>query len=539
MEDPRYSLGGETAEDAYNRLAAERTSVIDVARDMADLTIPSEFPPEGYKTGDKIGYNNQSIGAWCVNTLASTLMFMAFPPGRPMARFEPVEHRLRDEIEADPEFWSKIKLALARKEMEHRERAEATPLRSTYTGFLKQLIIAGNCCWQHTELEDPVYHRMDSYVVQRDARGHQLLVVLKETVAIQGMEPDLAEFVRGRLADKLKDQKEWEQTADIYTVCKLHNDGQKTWLYWQECEGEMIPGTEVETDYDDPPLYADWLIPAYGQNWGRGYCEQYRGDLYIVETGSSALNDGASVAALTLLFVKPGSRTSLKSIKEAENLSVISGSAEDVTAFRLEKGGDFQFVANNLEQTVRRLARAFLLQSAIVRDAERVTREEIARLGSELDRAMGGLYSDLAQRGQRHVVRRFIRLHEDTDKQLPRLPEGLIRIAVVTGMDAMGATTEEEQLVSLGTTVNAVFGPQAASETLNKTDFTRRLSATKGIRPEGLVKTADDIAAEREQQTQSAQQMALLDKATGPMAGQAARVIGDQLTAPQNQPAQA
>lgn len=538
MEEP-YSLG-EPAQAVYQRLSAERSSPVDTARDMAHLTIPSEFPPEGYKTGDKIGANNQSIGAWCINTLASALMFMAFPPGRPMLRFEPVEHKLSEEIKQDPQLWGKVKLALARKEIEHRKRAETTPLRSTYTAHLKQLLVAGNCLWQHEKLDNPIAHRMDTYVVKRDAKGQALFSILEETVSLAGMEEDHREVVKTRLSDKLKDVPLWEQTAKIYTVCKLDTeDGERVWHYWQEHEGEVLPGTEVTADFDNPPMYPDWLIPVYGQDWGRSYCEQYRGDLYIVEANSSSLNDGAAIAALCLLFVKPGSRTSAKQVKEAQNLAVLSGSADDITVFRMDKSADFQFVSNHLEQAVRRLSRAFLLQTAIVRDAERVTKEEIARLGNELDKAMGGLYSELAQRTQRHVVLRVVRLHEEEDKSLPPVPEDLIRISVVTGIDALGATTEEDALVSLGGTINAVFGPGTAAKIMDPSDFTRRLSAEKGIQPEGLIKSPEALAQEEEAAMQAAQQQTLLDKAAGPLAGQVGRALGDQLSTNPSQPSEA
>lgn len=514
MADSTYTLG-EPASGVYDTLARKRQAVIDIARDMAELTIPSVFPPDGYQPGDRLPGNNQSIGAWCVNSLASHLMFMAFPPGRPMLRFEIVEHKLREEIDQDPEMWSKIKLALSRKELEHRRRASTTPLGSAYTGFIKQLLVSGNCLWHHIKLTSPSYHRCDTYVVKRDTGGHPLTTILKERVSLQALEEDVRNFVLAKSPDIAK-ASEWEQSADIFTVCKLdREDGEQVWHYWQEFEGEVIPDTEVTTDYDTPPMYPAWLIPVYGEDWGRSYCEEYRGDLYLVENHASAINDGSAAAALTLLFVRPGARTSVRQVKEAENLAVLSGAAEDVSALTLGKSADYQFVANNLQEAGRRLARAFLTHSSIQRDAERVTAEEWQRMGRELDMAMGGLYTELAQSGQRHVVLRFVRLHEEDDPEMPELPEGVVRTAVVTGVDALGATTEEQALVTFVETLTQAFGGSAA-QFLNPTDFARRLAAEKGIQPEGLVKDERQLAAEEQAAQQRAQQQALLEKGTGP-----------------------
>jgi hypothetical protein len=529
--DEEYSLG-EPASDFYDRLVGERTAVVDLAREMAELTIPSVFPPETYKAGDHLPGNNQSIGARCVNNLASRLMFMGFPPGRPMLRFEPIEHKLGDDIKKDPELWSKVKLALSRKEIEHRRVATTTTLASNYVGFIKQLLVAGNCLWRHMDLETPTYRRCDTYVVQRDANCFPLVTVLKETLKLASLDDDLKEHVLASKAE-LRDLPEWSVDVDIYCVLKLKVSGkEKSWLYWEEFEGDPIDGTEYEADFDDPPMYPHGLIPVPGSNWMRSYCEEYRGDLYLVENHASAINDGSSVAALSLLFVKPNSRTSLKQVREAKNLDVLPGAAEDVTAFRFDKGGDFQFVANNLDAAAKRLAFAFLLNSAIQRDAERVTKEEWVQMGRELDEAMGGLYTELAQGAQRHVVLRFVRLHEDSDKSLPKLPKDVIRVSPVTGLDALGATTEEEGLVSLTATIRDIYGPEVLAKTTNPVDFVRRLAAEKGVQPEGLLKDEQQIATEDQANQQLQQQATLLDKGTAP----AIKAMGDSLMQQQPQP---
>lgn len=534
MPDETYSLDGETAREVYDREVGTRTAVVDLARKMAELTIPSVFPPEGYQTGDDIEGNNQSVGSRCVNNLASRLMFMAFPPSRPMLKYEVVEHLLKDEIAQNPQMWSKIRLALARKELEHRRRASTTSLASAYTGFLKQMLVAGNCLWQHVDLDHPVYHRLDSYVVIRDGKGIPLVTILKETVKVQSLDDDVQSLILAS-DENVRKTKEWERVADIYTVLKLDVEGTtKVWRYWQEYDGELIPDTELTTDWDDPPMYPHWLIPVYGQNYGRSYCEEYRGDLFTVENGASSLNDGAAVAAWTLLFVRPGSPTNLKQVMEAENLSVLPGRAEDVSAFQLGKGSDFSIVERNTEKAERRLSFAFLLNSAIQRSGERVTAEEWKRMGAELDQAMGGLYTELAQGPQRRIIVRFVTLHEDEDRKLPQLPKGLVRIAPITGMDALGSTTEEEALVTWSNEIIAAYGNQVLGAITHPLDYARRLAAEKGIQPEGLLKDEKDLEADKVEQQRQAAQQTLLDKGTAP----GIKALASQLPAMGQQPTQ-
>jgi hypothetical protein len=547
MERP-FSLGvddaGEeiSAEHVYETLAIHRESVNDRAREMAEITIPSVFPPEGYVAGDEVAGNNQSITALCVNNLASLLMFLAFPPGHPMAVFEPIEHKLHKEIQRDPQLWSRIQLALARLEVEHRKKIKVSNVPVTYVEFMKLLIIAGNGLWKQTKASAASIHTSEHYVVKRNEVGEVLLTILKKCVAFVDLDKDVQDLVLESDPEMAKTPL-WEREVDIYCVCKLRKNGSDKednwhWEYWEEYAGNIIPDTDYEADYDNPPQYAAWMIPMYGQDWGRSYCEEYRGDLYSVENFMSSINDGAAAASLLMWFVKPGSRTTVRQIKEAENLSVHWGAAEDVTALTLGKDGklaDFNFVSSTLEQAARRLSRAFLLNESVRRDAERVTAEEIKRLSVDLDRAMGGVYTQTSTTTQRYVVQRNIYLHREEDKELPVPPEGIIRLSLLTGMDALGRSMDETALQEFAGALKEAFGPEPAAKALNLQDYARRLAAAKGIQPEGLVKGEEQLASEAQQEQQAAMMQRAVDKGTGPAVQAMGKSLPDMMQKAQEQ----
>lgn len=514
----KYSFGKDyRAEDAYADLTTRRQPVIDMGRMMAELTIPSVFPPEGYHTGDPLPGNNQSLGSILVNNLASALMFMAFPPGQPIMRFEPIEYKLQADIDEDPELWAQTQLALSRLEVSHRKRFQATPLMTAYTGYLKVMLIAGNCLWKHLKLNEPTYHLPDCYVVKRAASGLPLMTIHKECVPFMTLDADhKAQLKEVMNAKDFENKKPWELEVDVYSCLKfqLDEDGDPSWLYWQESHGVMLDGTEVETDFNAPPMWPGWLIPVYGQDWGRGYCEEYRGDLYSIESLASALNDGASVAALSLLFVKPG-QTSIKQVREARNLSVINGDANDVSMFRAEKTGDFSFVDSREEKIARRLGTAFLMNSAIQRTGERVTAEEWIRMGNELDKAMGGLYTSTAQGNQRIIIVRAVKLHEAESKQLPKVPDDVVNIEVVTGIDALGNNTEANQLKDFAAAGLQAF-PQKWEQDVDSNNYLTRWAAALGLKPDGLIKKPKQVQQEAAQQQQQAMQQELISKGTGP-----------------------
>lgn len=528
----KYTLG-EPAEDAYEALSSYRQQVIDMGRLMAELTIPSVFPPDGYRAGDDLPGNNQSVNAHAVNTLASELMFMAFPPGQPIMKLEPIETKLQAQIDKEPELYSRTQLALSRLEIAHRKRFQATPLATAYVGYMKLLLVGGNGLWKHIKLNSPTYHRPDCYVVSRSRDGHPLVTIHKERVRVATLEEDVQDLIYEETPDLLKTP-EWEREADLYSVCKFVAEGEDGyWLYWQEHKGRYIEGSGVETDYMDCPMWPGWLIPVFGDNWGRSYCEEYRGDLFTLEAHGSALNDLSALAAWALVFAKPGTRTSLRQVQKARNLEVIPGSAEDLSVFRSEKTGDGAFVVQNFEQAARRIGAAFLVQSAVMRNGERVTKEEVQRVGRQLDRAMGGLYTEIAQGHQRRVIHRAVRLHEEANKDLPKIPEGVVEIGVITGIDAMGNANEGTELTEFGMTLNQVYGPGSAGKITRMSDFANRLAATKGIKPDGLVIPQEDLEAGMEQDRQRAMQASMMEKAAGPAAGALAGAMMDQSAQPQ------
>jgi hypothetical protein len=511
------------AEDAYKDYEADgvKQGVMQQAEVIAEMTIPAAFPPLGWKPGDRLPSNNQSMGTKAVNSLASALMFMAFPPGQPIFKWQVATYKIRDEIKQDPEFYANTVLALAELEITHRERFQATPLATAYVGYIKQLIIAGNALWKHLKLDEPTYSTMRNYVVKRDFPGNPLVIIHKRCVTLDQLDGDHREQVWEVLSDAKKYEKgklkrDWEIEVEVYDCQRrwVADDGEVTWCYWEETHGITLEETEVEADADNPPMWAGWLIPSYGNNWGISYCYEYIGDLFITETNASALNDGASLAALALLFAKPGG-PSIKAIREARNLSVLPGSAEELSVFRSEKQGDFSFVLEWFQLAQQRLESAFLMQESIQRNAERVTAEEIKRLGAALDKAMGGLYTEIGQGNQRVIITRAVNLHEEEEKDLPKPPREFASIRVITGIDALGNSTDYDNLMEYGQAAMTIF-PQSFEAYHNPGAFFTRLAASKAVRPDGLIKSTGEVQQAQAQAKQEQMQQTLLEKGTTP-----------------------
>lgn len=516
---------GLSAESFYSQHKGRRTGVAQIGRRLADMSIPSAFPPEEYDTShDDLEIANQSINAFLVNSLANTLMLTAFPPNLPICKFSADESKLQEDIQKEPALWAEMQYALSRREEVHRTRLATTKARGAYVKMMKQYLLPGNslCLW--TDLDNPIIYNMHHYVVKRDAKGVPLVTVLEDSISMAVADEDVKEAVQQHREEaglSSGSSNEWDDTATIYHVQKLMTGGRKDpeWLYWQETEGGyVIPGTEFYSPFDVPPMYPGQLIEETGSDWGLGYCSDYEGDLKQMEELSSSILDGAAALAWFLTFVDPTGQTNLRDVQKADNLDVLVGRAADVTTFTSGKSGDLAAVDGVAEKVARRLGIAFASEAAIQRTGERVTAEEWKRMSLALDKGMESLYSVIAQSVQRWFVLRLIHLHQQEDTKIKPIDKDLVKVEVITGMDGIGRSSDYENLMGLMKDASEILTPQGLLQEINGGDLLRRMAAGRSIKSEGLVKDAGTKAAEQEQQRALQQQQTMLEKGSGPVA---------------------
>ncbi|UIY29174.1 portal protein [Neorhizobium galegae] len=524
---------GVTAEDFYESGRAGRTGPVELGRRLADISSPSTFPPENWQSGDPLAIPNQSVNSYALNTLASKMMLGAFPPGLPGWKSTPVEQKLDADIRNDPAMYSQVVYALSRRDEVHRLRLDATKVRAAGTLYYKLLLLTGNALILWTDIDNPIIYNMHHYVVKRDASGVDIATVLKTSVSRMVADEDVIEAAdRNRAENQQKATgNPWDDEICIYHCQKLINDGgKKQYVYWQEVEGgEVIEDTVAYTDFETPTMYPGGMIPEYGSDWFLPYCQDYEGDMLAVENFAASLQDGAAAAARFLVMVDPTGQTDIKDVLEAENLEVVPGREQDVHTMRSDKGSDLAVVAQEMEKASRRLGQAFLMFSSVQRQGERVTAEEWRILAQEIDQAMGGLYSSVSQTSQRYFVLRFIFLHEETDKTLGKLPKGLVRVSVVTGIDSLGQSSEGTRLREFMTEAGEALTNPTMEKYIHVDDYLRRLAAVKNVKAEGLVKDQQTRDAETTNQQNSAMQQTLLDKATGPLAKGGADMMAQML----------
>jgi len=283
--------------------------------------------------------------------------------------------------------------------------------------------------------------------------------------------------------------------------------------------GILVPESEGTFKKDNNPFIPLRFIRIDGEDYGRGFIEEYLGDLRSLEALTQAIVQGSAASAKVLFLVRPNGTTKSVNLAKAPNGAFLTGDANDVSTLQVQKASDFRVALETMRMINDRLSAAFLLNSSVQRSAERVTAEEVRFMAQELETALGGVYSILSQEFQLPLINILL---ESLVKQgkMPRLPKESIRPTVVTGIEALGRGQDLNKLATFLQYLQPLGQEVIASE-LNISDYIDRLAASLGIDTSGLIKSIEQKQQEQMQAQQMQQQQMLEQTAAGMAQGAA------------------
>ena len=474
-----------TAAARYAQLETNREPYLQRARDAAKLTIPSLLPPAGHNGHSKLATPFQGIGARGVNNLASKLLLALLPPNSPFFRLL-IDDFTLEALTQQEGMRAHVEEALNQVERTIMTEVEGTAIRVPAFEAFKHLVVAGNVLLYLPPESGMRVFRLDRYVVHRDPMGNVLEHITKESVSPDALPPELQEAVKGKIKTGLNSSN--DKTVNLYTwVRRVKNQ----WVVHQEIEGVIVPGSHGGYPLDKSPWLALRFTRVDGEDYGRGYVEEYYGDLWSLELLTKAIVEGSAAAAKILIFVDPNGTTKLDVVSKSPSGAVRSGNAQDVSILSLDKFADFRVAFQTIENIQQRLAFAFLMNSAIQRGGERVTAEEIRYMAGELEDALGGVYSILSQEFQLPLVNRLIHVLE-RKKRLPSLPKGVVKPSITTGLEALGRGHDLNKLDALLQRLGPL-GPEVLHRYLNVSDYITRAGTSLGIDMKGLVRSEEEV----------------------------------------------
>lgn len=503
MATTREGLAKDGAKSQYDRLVNDRQSYEKRAEDCARYTIPSLYPKSSDGASTDFTTPWQSVGARGLNNLASKLMLSLFPVNAPFFKLNLSEFEAK-ELVGNPDELQQIDDGLAMVERIVTGHMEANSYRVTAFELMKQLVVAGNGLLYIPSPEEtegssaPMkLYRLGNYVVERDTYGNVLQVVTQDVIAYGALPED----IRNALPDS--GDKEPNEEVTVFTHIYLDPESGEM-LSYQEVEGEEIAGTEGNYPRDACPWLPVRLIKQHGEDYGRSFVEEYLGDLKSLENLYEAMVKMAMISAKVVFLVNPNGITQPRRLNKADTGSFVSGRKQDVEVLQLEKQADFSTARAVAEAIEGRLSYAFMLNSAVQRQGDRVTAEEIRYVAGELEDTLGGVYSVLSQELQLPLVKILLVMLQATSK-IPDLPQEALEPSVATGLEALGRGHDLDKLNQFLSAI-AQLGTLQDPD-INLKNVKLRIANALGLDTTGLLKTEEDKA--REMAEQAAQQAAM------------------------------
>lgn len=498
-----------TAKSRWETLNGKRHAILDRARQCADITIPALMPPEGHTENSNLPTPYQSLGARGVNNLASKLSLSLLPAGNSFFRLQ-----VPAAVAAALQSRNEIEEAFRQIENQAMRQVETSNFRVTLHSTIKQLVVVGNALLYMPDEGGARMFRLTQYCVVRDPMGAWHEIVLKESVHPSTLDPEILAKVDYKPNEQKKDE-----PIDVFTW--VRREGKKA-VWHQEINEKVVPGSEGRTKYEECPYIPLRWSAIENEDYGRGHVEEYLGDLRSLEDLSKSIVAFSAAAAKIIWLERPNSSTDVEAIEEAESGEIVTGNPEDLTALQLEKYPDFKVAKETVNDLTLRLSHAFLLTTGTVRDAERVTAEEIRMQAQELEDVLGGVYTVLAQELQLRIVRRLLaQLRKSGD--FPELPEGSVEPVIVTGFDALGRGHELNKYRAYFADMQSLYGEQIMQR-FDDEKVAKLMATHHNVDIDGLLKTDQQL----EQDQANAVGATVLDKAAGPVAGAVAKAAVQQ-----------
>lgn len=420
----------ETASQVWSKLDGRRQPMIDRAERYAALTIPTVCLPDGFiPESMDITHDWQSLGAQATNHVVNKLMTAMFAPSRPFFR---VAEGKRTKAMAAKLGLSETALAdtLANMERTSSKALDERGQRPKLYTVMRHLVVAGNVL---LILDNDQLRTMGLkyYCVRRNYQGKVVQLVIREKMRFC----DLDEKVQALWSTKYQKDDE----CYYYKLINYHSRGGYHMTQWVD-EARLPKEWEARWTEDKFPYLALTWNLADESDYGTGLVEDYAGDFEALSQLSEAIVTGGVIGTEFRWVNNPNGLTSIEDFRNSVNGDTISGNAKDVTAIAPPVTEGVKVAQAVAQEYVQRISRGFLMTSAVTRNAERVTAEEVRMNALELEGAFGGTYSSLAPQVQKPIAQ-WMLATADFDVKGSDL-----NIVIVTGLDALSRNGELESL---------------------------------------------------------------------------------------------
>jgi hypothetical protein len=484
--------------------SAYRESVISRCERYAGWTIPSVFPMSEITDSEEMQRDYQSVGAQAVTNLSNKMMMALFPPAKPFFRLQLTDEQTA-ELVADGLNAAAIEEASAEVERAAISKFEQRNGRVVMNDISQQLIITGNSLLYMPPVGKYQSYTIRDYAVKRNLRGDVVKIIIRELIQVSGL-PDHQQSLA--IAAGYTEESE----VELFTgIVRYSND---KFVVWQEMASICYCHEKIGYYSADnlPWVALTWTL-ARNKDYGSGLVEIYAGDFHTMSTLAEATLDFTTLVTDVKFLVNPSGMTDPKVLNSAASGSYVHGLEGDVFPLVADLRDASNFLTSQFEQVSRRIGAGFLYNTAVVRNAERVTAEEIRMQANELEGSLGGVYSRLALELQKPMATALLR---GVDTKF-----GKIEPLILTGLASLSRNSEVDKLrYFFQDLIPLTDVPPEVAIRIEYGDLIKVLAAGHGVEYKKFLKDEKKVEADK------AKAAALNAKAEGMVASEVARAEG-------------
>jgi hypothetical protein len=475
----------EIASQRYEELVVTRKPYEDRAKTLSELTIPYLFVEDGSSESSDMAdsYGGRYAGD-AIAALANKMALALLPASGSSFKLEPDADALEQLTQGDANTRAEIFNVISKETNKVNKEIENQQIRTVFEAFLMQVIGVAPVVVEKIENDGIAYHSLRNFVVKLNKKGDAVEIVIKE-------ELDPNDLPEGITVDE-----ETTEDVELYTWCKIV-DGK--WEVTQSTGGEQVGDVSTFEKGELPYVYLGW-IRQNGDTFHRPYAERHKGTIEDYGDLNRALVEGAVISSKTVFMVNPLGSTTKQSVSGAANGDIIDGRVDDVTTLQVGKNYDYQVAQQRLQELQQDIDRAFAVEAgASYAGRERVTAFEIQQDARKLDEKLSGFYSVMAKKFSKWLIKQVM-------KEL-KIKFDAIDVNVITGLDALGRNVEAQKLDNYVMRL-ANLGK---IEWIKEEELVTRYAAYEGVDSNGLIKTPNEVQAERQQAAQAQASQALLE----------------------------
>lgn len=486
----RPTPGKDTAAGIWSQLHNRRNGLLRKCERYSELTVRKVCRQDGYDdVGDDQSHDWQSLGAQAVNHVVSKLMIAMFAPSKPFFRVAPGEKTSESAKKANMTE-TDLGEVLAKMERDGSLTLDSKGQRPKLYQVCRHLVVTGNVLLV-LDQDNLRVMGLKYYVVKRNHLGEVHTAVIREDIQFDELDQDIQDQLgKWYKADaKVAHYRLIKKVRNEYTMTQWIEERQLPKEYSKRWTAEKLPYRFLTWDLGDEADY------------GTGLVEDYAGDFEALSHLSEAMVTGGVVGTEFRWVISPNGMTSIDDFRNSLNGDTMAGAAKDVAAIAPPVAEGVKTAMSVADVYMQRISRGFLLASAVTRNAERVTAEEVRMTAMELESSFGGVYSALAPSIQKPIALWML------DMADYKIAGTDLKLVIITGLDALSRNGDLENFkIGLSTMASLMQAPEGLVARIKWTEVGKFVGQAVGVDMNRFIMTDEEFG--KMQQAVMAQQQA-------------------------------